>query len=108
MKINFSKDSCLSASYTEDGLEYDKAYVKAFEKMENDKLKFKRFIFLNEFLEDLGVDKIKRGQFDGWIYDNLYSEQMKEIKIKMKEENGDLILNINEEKNIIDYVFKEE
>jgi hypothetical protein len=108
MNINFSKDSCLSSSYLgDDGLAMDKDFAKSFEKMENDRLKLRGFLFLNEFLEDLGVNRIKRGQFDGWIWDELDSEHMRGIKIKTKVENGDLILIINEEKDIIDYVFKE-
>ena len=107
MKINFSKDSCISSSYLEDGFEMDKDFVKSFEKLENDKLKLRGYLFLNEFLEDLGVKRIKRGQFDGWIWDELDSEHMQGIKIKMKGEGGDLVLNTNEEKDIIDFVFKE-
>lgn len=107
MKINFSKESCLSSSYLEDGLEMDKAYIKAFEKMINDRLKLEGYLFLNEFLFELGVKRTKRGQFDGWIYDELDSEHMQGIKIKIKVENGDLILTTNEEKDIVDYVFKE-
>ena len=108
MKINFSKESYLSSSYLDDGLEMDKVFIKSFEKMENERLKLKGFLFLNEFLEDLGVKRIKRGQFDGWIFDELDSEHMSGIKIKTKVENGDLILNVNEEKDIIDFCFKED
>lgn len=94
-------DSCIA---THD-LNYDKEFLKTDEKFLNDKLKFEGFLFLNEVLEALGFKKIKRGQFDGWLYDELEPEGKQIIKFRVKEENGELYLNLNEERNIVDDLF---
>lgn len=103
MKLKW-RDSYLS---TENKSE-DKEYLKAEEKFLNDQLKFEGFIFLNEVLKTLGFKQVKRGQLDGWIFDELESEKKQVIKLRVKEENGELVLNLNEEKDISDYVFKED
>ena len=96
-------DSCLA---THD-IVYDKEFLVTEEKFLNDKLKFEGFSFLNDVLDALGFKKVKRGQLDGWMYDELEPESRQIIKFRIKEENGELYLNLNEEKNIIDNVFIE-
>lgn len=96
-------DSCLA---TQD-IQYDKEFLQTEEKFLNDKLKFEGFSFLNDVLDALGFKKVKRGQLDGWMYDELEPESRQIIKFRIKEENGELYLNLNEEKNIIDNVFIE-
>lgn len=100
MKLRW-KDSTM---YTSD-LEVDKEYLKVEEKFLNDRLKFENFIFLNDVLKSLGFKQVKRGQYDGWIYDELEPESKQLIKLRVKEENGELYLNLNEEKNIVDNAF---
>ena len=104
MKINFSKESIFAT----ENHEYDKEYLKAEESFQNDKLKLNGFLFLNDVLSSLGIHLIKRGQFDGWIWDEIDPNGQISVKFKMKTENGDLILILNEEKNIVDNVFKED
>lgn len=101
MRINWSKESILAS----DNLDYDKEYLKNEEKFANDVLRNKGYIFLNEVLNNLGVKPIKQGQLDGWIWDEIDPNGQIPIKFKIKTENGDLILVLNEEKNIIDNVF---
>lgn len=107
MKLNFSKESFLSENNTEDKNEFNKVFIKNCEKYANERLKNDGYFFLNDLLDALGLKKTKRGQFDGWIYDELDSEYKHEVQIKIKEENGEIIINTNEEKDIIDYVFKD-
>lgn len=102
MKVNFTKESIFA---THENLEYDKDFLKNAEKLANEVLQNKGYIFLNEVLSNLGIKLVKRGQFDGWIYDELDSEKKGVIKFRVKEENGEIILNFNEEKDIVDYVF---
>ena len=104
MKINWSKKSIFAT----ENLEYDKEYLKAEETFQNDKLKLNGFLFVNDVLQSLGIPMVKRGQFDGWIWDEIDPNGQVAIKFKMKVENGDLILVLNEEKNIVDNVFKED
>lgn len=103
MKVRW-RDSYLST----ENLDEDKKFLKNEEELLNEVLKFEGFIFLNDVLKSLGFDRIKRGQLDGWIFDELDSEKKHVVKLKLKEENGELILNLNEEKDITDYVFKED
>lgn len=100
MKLRW-RDSVLSTS----NLDEDKEYLKLEEKFLNDNLKFEGFLFLNDALKSLGFKRIKRGQYDGWMYDELESESKQTIKFRVKEENGELYLNLNEERNIVDNVF---
>lgn len=102
MKINWSKESIFA---THENLEYDEEFLKNEEKLANEVLQNKGYIFLNEVLSNLGIKLVKRGQFDGWIYDELDSEKKGVVKFRVKVENGDIILNFNEEKDIVDYVF---
>lgn len=102
MKLRW-RDSILSTT----NLDADKEYLKVEEKYLNDRLKFAGFLFLNEILDALGFKKVKRGQLDGWMYDDLEPEGKQVIKFRIKEEGGELYLNLNEEKNIIDNVFIE-
>lgn len=101
MKVNFTKESVFA---THD-FDYDKEYLKNEEKFVNDVLQNKGYVFLNEVLSNLGIKLVKRGQFDGWVYDELDSEKKGVVKFRVKEENGEIILNFNEEKDIVDYVF---
>lgn len=105
MKVNFTKESVLAMK---EDLDYDKAFLKNVEKFANEVLRNKGYIFLNEVLNNLGIKPVKRGQLDGWIYDELNSEKKDVIKFKVKVENGEIILNLNEEKDIIDDVFEED
>lgn len=102
MKVNFTKESAFA---TLENLKYDKEFLKDAEKLANEVLQNKGYIFLNEVLSNLGIKLVKRGQLDGWIYDELDSEKKGVVKFRVKEENGEIILNFNEEKDIIDYVF---
>lgn len=102
MKLRWM-DSCLATH----NISYDKEFLATEEKFLNDKLKFEGFLFLNDVLEAIGFKKIKKGQLDGWMYDDLEAEGKQTIKFRVKEENGELYLNLNEEKNIIDNVFVE-
>lgn len=100
------KDSYLYSD-TEDKEEFTE-YVKEEEKLWNSALKFRGYIFLNEILNALGFEMTRHGQFDGWVFDELYSGNKQTMKFKVKEENGELWLVLNEERNILDDVFKED
>ena len=103
MKVNFSEESIFAS----ENLDADKEYLKAEEKFCNDKLKLNGFLFLNEVLQSLGIHMIKRGQFDGWIWDEIDPNGQIAVKFKIKIENDNVILILNEEKDIVDTVFKE-
>lgn len=102
MKLRW-RDSILSTT----NLDFDKEYLKVEEKYLNDRLKFEGFYFLNDALNALGFKRVKRGQYDGWIYDELEPNGVQAIKFRVKEENGELYLNLNEERNIVDNVFND-
>lgn len=102
MKVNFTKESVFATHDLED----DKEFLKNAEKLANAVLQNKGYIFLNEVLSNVGIPLIKRGQLDGWIYDELDSEKKGAVKFRVKTENNEIVLNFNEEKDIADYVFK--
>ena len=102
MKIAWEK----SALWTSE-LEYDKEFIKSQELYLQSRLIEYGFLFLNSALDALGFDFIKRGQFDGWLWDENDPAGQLPIKIKLKTENGKLYLVFNEEKNIIDHAFME-
>ena len=101
MKINFSKESVL---YVPD-FEYNKTYLEDMEKFANDRLKCRGYLFVNDVLDMLGIKPIKRGQLDGWVWDDLDPLMQSKVKFRIKIENGEIILNLNEEKDILNYVF---
>ena len=100
MKLNW-KDSTFNTNNDE----YDKEFIKSEENYLQSRLSFDGFLFLNHALNSLGFKQIKRGQLDGWLWDNDDPAGQIAIKIKLKSENGDLILILNEEKNILDHAF---
>ena len=102
MKINWTKESVFS----EPDVEFGKEYLKHSEQYLNDRLKLHGFLFLNEALDSLGIKLIKRGQLDGWIWDEIDPNGQIPVKFRIRVVDGDLTLNLNEEKNIIDNVFE--
>lgn len=50
-------------------LEYNLAYLKGQQDFLNDKLRYNRFLFLNDVYETLGFSKTKIGAVVGWVYD---------------------------------------
>ena len=104
MKLNW-KDSLYYSCEEDHDFKSDKEFIKEQVKNLNENLAIFGYLFLNEALDILGFKMCKRGQLDGWIFDN--EAESTKIKVKVKEENGNLYLSINEEKDIIDYVFKE-
>ncbi|MBO7450887.1 MAG: hypothetical protein J6U54_11020 [Clostridiales bacterium] len=101
MKINWTKESVFS----DPDAEYAKGYLKTAEKYMNDRLKNDGYLFLNEVLQSLGVPIIKEGQLNGWIWDRDDPNGQIPVKFKIKVDNGDVIINLNEEKDIIDEIF---
>lgn len=102
MTINFTKDSLLSTTNLDD----DKEWVKETIDIYNDYLKESGTLFANTVREGLCVKPKKEFHKDGWIYDQTDSEYGL-IKVKFKKENGNLIVILNEEKNIVNLAFDE-
>ena len=102
MNVNWTKDSVLSTSDHEKDKEWIKDTIDIF----NDYLEAKGSVFVNDLLEGLCIKPKKRYLKDGWYYDPLDSEFGK-IKAKFKEENGNLIIVLNEERDIVNLAFDE-
>ena len=102
MKVNFTRESCLS---TANELDYDKDYLKEMERICNERLRTRGFLFLNDVLDSIGVRRLKRGQLDGWLWSDIEQTEQNPIKFKIKVSNGEIILNLNEERDIIDTAF---
>ena len=58
-----------SSSYWEKDPEYNMMFLHQVMQHENDKLKAKGRLFLNEVYRDLGLEETKAGQVVGWVYD---------------------------------------
>ena len=100
MKLKW-KDSALVS----EDIEYDKMFIKGESDYLQSRLEIDGFLFLNEALNSFGFKQIKRGQLDGWLWDKDDPAGQIPFKIKLKTENGELYLHLNEEKNIIDHAF---
>jgi len=102
MKLKWS-----NSVYKTDNVEKDKEFITDQLGWLNEHLKLFGYIFLNDVIWALGFTPCRRGQYDGWIWDELDPNGQVPIKIKIKSENGDLVLILNEEKDIVNQVFPE-
>lgn len=63
------KGNSVKNDYWNNDNEYNLMFIKKIERYANDRLKIKRFLFLNEVYEMLGLPRTKEGQIVGWVYD---------------------------------------
>lgn len=66
---SYSKFFDSSSPYWEDNPEYNFTFLKSQERYANQKLKTKKYLFLNEVYQMLGLKETKAGQIVGWVYD---------------------------------------
>lgn len=93
---------------------YDLLYLRSQEELANHMLRAKRFLFLNEVYEILGIDPSIAGQAVGWIYDkndensgdNYISFRIQEVHRKRSDEPGDyekvFLIDPNVDGNILE------
>lgn len=62
----FFDSSCLGYS---DNAEYNLCFLKAQQASANELLKNRKFLFLNDVYDMLGIERTKAGQVVGWVYD---------------------------------------
>lgn len=58
-----------SSPYWEKTAEYNQMFLRIKQNYFNEMLKAKKFIFLNDVYEALGIPRTQAGQFVGWVYD---------------------------------------
>lgn len=73
--------------------EYNLNFLKANEAHWNTHLRVHKYVFLNDVLEDLGMEKTREGQIVGWIYDQERGDGYIDFGIFLLQENADALFS---------------
>jgi hypothetical protein len=105
-------DETTSKAY-EDNMDYNRMTLRATQQYANDKLKSDGFLFLNDILEELGMQKTKLGQIVGWVYkpENSNGDNYVDFRVlEVNRETADggyekaFLLDFNVDGNILDLI----
>jgi hypothetical protein len=105
-------DATTSKAY-EDNMDYNRMTLRATQQYANDKLKSDGFLFLNDILDELGMQKTKLGQIVGWVYkpENSNGDNYVDFRVlEVNKETSDggyvmaFLLDFNVDGNILDLI----
>lgn len=84
---------------------------------ENDTLRSRGYLFLNDVLVDLGMDPVRNGQMAGWTYENrdgttnyitFKAMELRHLERELCDDPCDVLIDFNVQPNILDDVFNKD